>query len=236
MGSFEKRPPTGIKVVIVGAGFGGLCAAIECDRKGHSVTLLEKVQEMKPLGDLISFGSNTGPVFERWGNVLETLEPLLYKSPGIDYFEWNGAFVTRQNWDAEKGWGRSISGHRGEIHMIVLQHALDRGIDVRFGQSVTDYFETEAEAGVVSNGQRITGDVVLAAEGVKSPGRKIVLGYDDPPKASGYAVYRAWYDSKVIADNDLTKHLVINGDTHSGWVSDGVLELHALYRGTPKLT
>ncbi|KIW16557.1 hypothetical protein PV08_03745 [Exophiala spinifera] len=218
MESQDRRPPTGIKVVIVGAGFAGLCAAIECDRKGHSVTLLEKVKEMKPLGDLISFGSNTGPVFERWGNVMETLEPLLYKSPGINYFEWNGPYVTRQNWHAEKNWGRSISGHRGEIHLVVLRYALARGIDIRFGQNVTGYFETEDAAGVVSNEVRITGDIVLAAECVKSPGRKIVLGFDDPPKPSGYAVYRAWYDSQRLADNDLTKHLVINGDTHSGWI------------------
>lgn len=218
MTSYAKAAPTGIKVIVVGAGYAGLTAAIECDRKGHSVILLEKVKELKPLGDLITFASNAGRVFEKWENVLETLDPLLYKSPGINYFDWKGQFVTRQDWAAEKSWGKSVSGHRGEIHHVVMRHALDRGIDVRLGQNVTEYFETADGAGVVSNGERIEGDCVLAAEGVKSPGRKIVLGYEDKPKASGYAVYRAWYDSELLAHNDTTKHLVNNGDTHTGWV------------------
>ncbi|KAH9900104.1 hypothetical protein F4778DRAFT_156123 [Xylariomycetidae sp. FL2044] len=218
MTQYEKLPPTGITVVIVGAGFAGLCAAIECDRKGHAVILLEKVKELKPLGDLISFGSNAARAFRKWDNVVEILEPLCYKSPGISYFNWEGKFVTRQEWEPQKAFGSSISGHRGEIHMILMQYARDRGIDVRLGQTVTDYFETETGAGVVSNGNKILGDCVIAAEGVKSPGRKIVLGYEDRPKPSGYAVYRAWYDSELLANNDLVKHLVVNGDTHTGWI------------------
>lgn len=46
-------PPlsTGIKVIIVGAGFAGLGCAIECKRKGHDVVVLEKFRELKVLGN-----------------------------------------------------------------------------------------------------------------------------------------------------------------------------------------
>lgn len=54
--SYPRKAPSGIKVIIVGAGFAGLTAAIECHRKGHEVTVFEKVAELKPLGDIISFG------------------------------------------------------------------------------------------------------------------------------------------------------------------------------------
>lgn len=219
MPSFARLPPSGIKVIIVGAGFAGLCAAIECDRKGHSVILLEKVPELKPLGDIISFSSNSGHIFERWEGVVEELEPIIHHSSGLDFHEWTGKFCTRQVWDVEKKWGRRINGHRGDIHDAVYRHAKARGIDIRLGQSVSDYFETESEAGVVVNGERLTADCVLAAEGVKSAGRKIVLGFEDKPRASGYAVYRTWFSSEELAKNERTKHLVINGDTHSGWVS-----------------
>jgi thioredoxin reductase len=43
--------PTGIRVIIVGAGFAGLTAAIECDRKGHTPIVLEKFPELKILGE-----------------------------------------------------------------------------------------------------------------------------------------------------------------------------------------
>lgn len=35
-------PKTGIDVLIVGTGFAGLTAALECTRKGHSVRILER--------------------------------------------------------------------------------------------------------------------------------------------------------------------------------------------------
>lgn len=41
-----------VEVIIVGAGFAGLAAAIECQRKGHHVTVFEKIKDMKPLGDI----------------------------------------------------------------------------------------------------------------------------------------------------------------------------------------
>jgi hypothetical protein len=62
------------------------------------------------------------------------------------------------------------------------------------------------------------GDVVFAAEGVRSPGRKIVLGYEDQPRSSGYAVFRAWFPLDAIAKNEHIKHLIVQGDTHSGWI------------------
>ncbi|KIX09902.1 uncharacterized protein Z518_00983 [Rhinocladiella mackenziei CBS 650.93] len=220
MPSSARLPPSGIKVIIVGAGFAGLCAAIECDRKGHSVILLEKVPELKPLGDIISFSSNSGHIFERWEGVVEELEPISHHSGGLDFHDWMGNFCTRQVWDVEKQWGRRINGHRGEIHLIVLKHAKARGIDIRLGQQVTDYFESDTEAGVVVNGERMVADCVFAAEGVKSAGRKIVLGFEDRPKPSGYAVYRTWFPSDDLAKNERTKHLVVNGDSHSGWIGE----------------
>ena len=54
--------PTGIKVVVVGAGFGGLTTAIECRLKGHSVDVLEKVSKWEPLGDIISISEWSGPI------------------------------------------------------------------------------------------------------------------------------------------------------------------------------
>lgn len=42
---------TGVKVIVVGAGFGGLSAAIECIRKGHNVEVFEAAPEFILLGN-----------------------------------------------------------------------------------------------------------------------------------------------------------------------------------------
>ena len=198
----------------------GLQAAIECDMKGHSVILLEKVSELKPLGDIISFSSNSGKIFERWENLVETLEPICHHSDGIDFFDWEGHFITRQTWDIEARWGRRINGHRGEIHQVVYEHARQRGIDIRSARTSPIILRLKPWPVSRVNGEQLVADCVFAAEGVKSRGRKIVLGFEDRPKPSGYAVYRTWFDSDELAKNERTKHLVINRDSHTGWVSE----------------
>jgi hypothetical protein len=44
-GPSETAPPhsSGIKVIVVGLGIGGLAAAIECHRKGHTVLAFDKI-------------------------------------------------------------------------------------------------------------------------------------------------------------------------------------------------
>lgn len=61
-------------------------------------------------------------------------------------------------------------------------YALSQGVKIRLGQQVTEYFENEDQAGVISNGECIVGDVVFGADGVKSKARQLVLGYDDKPE------------------------------------------------------
>ena len=46
----QRYPENGIKVIIVGAGNGGLNAALECWRKGCEVVVLEKNDSLSPLG------------------------------------------------------------------------------------------------------------------------------------------------------------------------------------------
>ncbi|KAB2568589.1 Asperlicin C monooxygenase, partial [Lasiodiplodia theobromae] len=223
-----QKPTT---VLIIGAGFAGLTAAIECVRHGHSVTVLESFTELKPLGDIISFGHNAGRVFRRWPGVEAALDPLCHRSKELVFNRWDGEHVLTQVWEEEeleRAGGKKFNGQRGEIHGVVWEYAVSLGVEIRLGERVVEYFEDEREAGVVvevDGGQgkkqerkRYTADAVLAADGVRSTARTIVLGQEDKPKSSGYAIWRAWFPSDDLAKNPLTKHLVENGDTHTGWL------------------
>lgn len=175
----DKYPvsPSGIRVLIIGAGFAGLTAAIECKRKGHDPLVLESFKELKQLGDIISFGSNAGRIFKRWPGVEAKLDPICHVSKSLKYFDWQGDFIYEQFWGTEEeNFGKRFNGHRGEIHKILYDHALEQGIEVRLGQKVSEYFQTEKGAGVIVNGERIEADVILAADGVRSKARLIVLG------------------------------------------------------------
>ncbi|KAE8828309.1 hypothetical protein PTNB85_07496 [Pyrenophora teres f. teres] len=221
------HPPTGIRVIIVGAGFAGLSAAIECSRKGHTVMLLDKAaspDEITQFGDIISFDPNGARHFERWPGVIEAMKKVARKTTWLDFYSWKGEFVTRQSFEGEKNWGPRINGHRGELWSIIYRHAVERGVEIRWSSRVSDYVENEERAGVIVDGEEMVADVVVAAEGVRSRGRKIVLGFDDKPKSSGYAVYRSWFSGDSIRSNPTLKHLV-DGDSHSGFIGP---DLHFL--------
>ncbi|EMC92057.1 hypothetical protein BAUCODRAFT_274906 [Baudoinia panamericana UAMH 10762] len=230
--STEKPKPTSIRVIIVGAGFAGITAAIECVRHGHTAVILESYKSTNvQLGDIISFGSNSSRIFRRWPGVPEKLDPICHNSDHLTYYDWKGEHIYTQYWGSEEeNFGKRYNGHRGEIHKIVFDHALEQGVEIRLGQQVTEYFETETEAGVVCNGERLTADVVLGADGVRSKARTLVLGHNDAPKPSGYAIYRAWMDSSELAKNDLTKHLV-QEDSHTGWLGPDIHFLAAAIKG-----
>ncbi|CAK7228110.1 hypothetical protein SEUCBS140593_006805 [Sporothrix eucalyptigena] len=227
-------PKTGIRVIVVGTGFAGLTAAIECHRQGHSVVVLEKFPERKELGDIISFGQNSSRIFRRWPGVADKIEPLSHRANSLQIKTWDGHALLRQEWAKEtENWGKRYDGHRGELHGVMLDHAeKDLGIDVRLGHRVVQYYETDDGAAVdvevVVDGKketkRIEGDVVLAADGVRSLGRTLVLGHEDKPLASGYAVYRAWFDGSEIAQDPLTSFFYNNpdGDQHICWIGPDV--------------
>ena len=186
MSKFNPLPkPTGVKVIIVGAGFAGLTAAIECVRHGHDPIVLESFSELKVLGDIISFASNSGRIFQRWPGIEERLDPICHNTDGLVFKTYDGEYLLKQYWEQEDAYGKKFNGHRGEIHEIVYDYAQELGIPIQLGQHILEYWETDTQAGVVANGERIAADVVLAADGVRSKARTIVLGYEDKPKSSG---------------------------------------------------
>jgi 2-polyprenyl-6-methoxyphenol hydroxylase-like FAD-dependent oxidoreductase len=216
-------------VIIVGAGFAGLTAAIECHRKGQDVLLLESFPELKILGDIISFAPNSGRIFQRWPGVETQLDAINHHSSGLMYKTFSGEDLFTQRWEPEqKAYGKAFNSHRGEIHEIVYNHAKSLGIDIRLGHRVEDYFENREEAGVVVTNsatgktERFTADVVLAADGVRSKGRRIVLGVEDKPKSSGYAIFRTWFDSSELAKDPDTAWLVNDGDKHCVWLGKDI--------------
>lgn len=48
--NMKREAPSHINVLIVGAGLGGLYAAIECHRQGHSPRIVESKKEVDRLG------------------------------------------------------------------------------------------------------------------------------------------------------------------------------------------
>jgi len=219
-----SKPQTGIKIIIVGAGFGGLAVAIECLRQGHIPVIYESFPSLKILGDIISFGPNAGRILARWndGAVARAMLSISIKLSdyGFNIHKYDtGEIMINQRMPPRDEAAPYFSGHRGELHEIMFNYAREVGVDIRLGQRVEQYWENEQAAGIVlGNGTRVQGDVVVASDGVRSKARTLVLGYEDKPKSSGYAIWRSWFsNTDMIADPE-TKQFCEKGDTFNGWI------------------
>ncbi|KAK3693129.1 hypothetical protein B0T22DRAFT_400888 [Podospora appendiculata] len=231
-------PKTGIKVVIVGAGFGGLTAAIECHRQGHDVEIYENFPALKTLGDIISFGANAGRIFTRWadGAIARRLQALSIdlSAYGFRIHKYDtGEVVYHQATPPQNPAAPIFNGHRGELHEVVFNYARDElQIPIHLGQNVEEYFEDEAAAGIVlKTGEKVYADVVIGADGVRSKARELVLGYVDKPKSSGYAVWRAWFSNKDMIRDPVTREFCAHGDTFNGWIGPDVHFLFSTIKG-----
>ncbi|KAI1383743.1 FAD/NAD(P)-binding domain-containing protein [Hypoxylon trugodes] len=228
-----ERPKTGVKVIVVGAGFGGLGAAIECHRQGHDVEIYEAFPELKTLGDIISFGPNAGRIFHRWsdGEVVKRMRPLSIdlRKYGFNIHKYDtGEIVINQKTPEYSQEAPNFNGHRGELHEVVFNYARDDlQIPIHLGHKIQTYFEEDKQSGIVlESGEKIAADVVIASDGVRSKARKSVLGYEDKPKSSGYAVWRAWFPNKDMLADPETAQFCSNGDTFNGWIGP---DMHFLF-------
>jgi 2-polyprenyl-6-methoxyphenol hydroxylase-like FAD-dependent oxidoreductase len=179
---------------------------------------------LKLLGDIISFGPNAGRIFYRWNNgeIARKMRALSINldSYGFNIHKWDtGEIVINQKTPVKDETSPVFNGHRGELHEIVFNYAKDMGIPIHLGNRVEQYWEDENGAGIVlEDGTRVEGDIVVGSDGVRSKARTLVLGYEDKPKSSGYAVWRAWFSNKDMLADPETKQFCENGDTFNGWI------------------
>lgn len=78
------------------------------------------------------------------------------------------------------------------------------GIEIRFSTMVTEYIETDDDAGVVlEDGTTVTADIVVAADGIGSKSWKLVSGFKEVPISSGFAMFRATFPLELAMKSPL---------------------------------
>lgn len=200
-----RREP--LHVVIVGAGFGGLTAAIECRKRGMTVTVIETYPTSQTFGDIIDFFPNGGRIIERWdkGRVGRDLMRIcINQGDRFQYCRADGTIIWEEDWILEPHhYWRQYAGHRGQLHKVILDYAKEVGVEFAFGDRVVKYVDggnnaAQGSAGlkpsvVTASGKTYVADVVVAADGPRSIARQQVLGLPDTKVNSGYAIFRAYF-------------------------------------------
>jgi salicylate hydroxylase len=208
------------RIAIIGAGIGGLSAAVSLRHAGFDVDVYEQAPELTEVGGGINMGPNAcrvlfqlgfGPALDRvgvrpltghqrrWsdGRTLQkvALNPLceqLYGAPHMTLHRRDLLDVIASGMPPER------------IH---LGHRLARFTD--HGDHVEVWFE---------NGARITADALIGADGIHSTIRAALFG-EAAPVFAGCVAYRGLVPAERIADLDLKLG-------NQSWVGPGAHFVH----------
>ncbi|CVL13519.1 related to maackiain detoxification protein 1 [Fusarium proliferatum] len=212
--SHESSPPDGVSkdtkghFVVVGAGYGGLAAAIELRLNGHDVEVIEATKTLTLKGDTLQLTSYSTRLMSRWGDVLQQAIDVAPVYPSMTYLNWKGEPILEAPMPPTIGGFPVLFPSRGLVQQLIYKYAVEIGVKFRFGYRVTEFIEEDDSAGVYVGGELLKADAVIGADGVHSKARQFVTGKTDAPRTSGGAVYRAYFDLDLLADDPLTKHLV----------------------------
>jgi flavin-dependent dehydrogenase len=53
--------------------------------------------------------------------------------------------------------------NRADLHLAMFEYARDLGVECHLGVNVQEYFEENGKAGIIVEGKRVEGDLLIAA-------------------------------------------------------------------------
>lgn len=165
-----------LKVVIVGAGIGGLTAGIAMKRAGYQVEVYDRVTQLRPAGAGISLWSNgvkvlnylgLGEKLAVIGGEMNTMEYRSHTDEPLSYIDLHPLF--------EQVGQRPYPVSRADLQTMLLEAFGPE--DVHLGMPCVAVEQDDQSAtAMFENGHRATGDVLIGADGVHSVVRAHVLG------------------------------------------------------------
>lgn len=183
------------KAIIVGGGIGGLTAALAFHAFGWKVDLLERASELGEIGAGIQISPNGMKVFRALGiedqiaeNAFlpEALEMRFGRS-GKRIFQIEARRAIVERWGAPY-----LHLHRADLVATLSALLRQRQPDaVQLGVTCTGYENTEnGVTAQLENGDTVSGDVLVGADGIHSNIREKMLG-QDAPDFTGNIAWRA---------------------------------------------
>ncbi|KAJ5577538.1 uncharacterized protein N7459_006502 [Penicillium hispanicum] len=200
--------PSPLNVVIVGAGLGGLAAAIAFARKKNTVTIYEQAHQLAEVGAGIQIPPNSTRLLLKLG-LGPYLEKYVTEPESVLMRRWEDGKVigcTRLNPEFREQFDAPYWViHRAHFHEAMHDLATDLGVVVHLSSRVIAY-DAHTPSLTLEDGLHVSADLVVAADGVNSTAREVVLGgTSSPPQRTGFAAYRAVVDiDRMRAEPELS--------------------------------
>lgn len=179
----------GQDVTVLGAGIGGLTAAIALARRGARVQVLEQASRISEVGAGVQIAPNAMAVLRDLGLDTEIAARSL-RGQAVNLLDGrNGRQVLRMDLAALRPEQEWLFVHRADLIAVLLAAARDLGVEIRLGQLVVSV-DTEGDAlwlRVPGGNERVRG-LLIGADGVRSVARAAA----GPAPAAEFTGQVAW--------------------------------------------
>lgn len=205
--SNESRP---LRVIVIGAGIGGLTSAIYLRQQGHQVTLLEQSRFANEIGAAMHLAPNCNGLLRRIGLRAEDIGANAMEHI-TEYDEKNSVTRSASLAESNKQWQHPWHlVHRVHLHEELKRRAVDPVGEgppaiLKMASRVKSIDPASAVA-VLESGECVQGDLIVGADGVHSITRKYVPGGDITTKSSGKSAFRFLVAREKVLANPATAH------------------------------
>lgn len=215
-------PNTPPKILIAGAGIGGLCCALALLRRGFQVTILEQASQLGEVGAGFQVSANGARCLADLG-LSNELAQIATEAAGKQVRLWN----TGQTWKLFDLGAESVRKYgfpyylmyRADLHALMERRVRQSHGEIRLGDRVTGFNQDlEGVEVQLEGGERVRGDILIGADGVHSRIRRAMFGQSDA-QFTGCVAWRG-----LIPRDKLPTHLHANIGTN--WIGPGAHVIH----------
>ncbi|KAJ7845277.1 FAD/NAD(P)-binding domain-containing protein [Mycena olivaceomarginata] len=185
-----------LKVSIVGAGIGGLTAALALRRNGHHVQVFEASEIKTEVGAALGVPLNALGILDHLGISRANLKSIPW-SGAVSFDSQSGESTKILFSEDESQTVISLLCHRSDLYEELKRLAIGDGeglpVELHLGAKVV---ECDPEAGTISlnSGEVVHADLILGADGVHSVVRTHILGKVQKSSPSGVSCFRTTFE------------------------------------------
>ena len=195
-----------IQIAIIGAGIGGMTAAVTLAQKGFKINVFEQAPELSEVGAGLTVTPNAtkGLIYLGLGEAMNKIG-MAHDLQGVRHYQTKEIIVPlkRGKHMLEKYGAYQFQVHRADIHDILIE-SLEKHSPgcVSIDHQLVGIDQKSDRVKLIFNNQaEYECDFVIGADGTRSAVRTAILGNDEP-EFSGYVAWRGVVPTDGLDESD----------------------------------